>query len=430
MSGLAVLFRRELALSWGRGGGPLLALAFYAAMATLLPLATGPAPARLAVVAPGSAWLALALASLLSLERLFERDFEDGALDLLALGPAPLEAVAFAKCLAQWIATGAPLALAAPIAAIGLGAAAASRAADRLHRPGRRPGLLLLRRHRRGAQPRRSRRGGVLIAVIVLPLFAPPVIFGAGAIEAFAGGPGLEDRPAAARRLQPGRRRRSARSPWRRPAATRYREPRCSPSSHQSRPVHGLLALGRAAVRRHRGRAGRDRPVARFRRPARLPAGLHRPDHVHPRAGRCMSLFVYACLGVASFLGLVFRHALADAAARAAAPLGAGFTLLALVTGSLWGRPMWGAWWVWDARLTSVLVLFLFYLGYMALQAAIDDEAKAARACAILALVGRGQPADRASSRWTGGTACTRARPCSRQAGPAMAAGLSGPAAS
>jgi heme exporter protein C len=101
-----------------------------------------------------------------------------------------------------------------------------------------------------------------------------------------------------------------------------------------------------------------------------------------------MSLFVYACLGVASFLSLVYRHALAEAAARAAAPLGAGFTLLALVTGSLWGRPMWGTWWVWDARLTSVLVLFLFYLAYMALQAAIDDEAKAARACAILALVG------------------------------------------
>ena len=101
-----------------------------------------------------------------------------------------------------------------------------------------------------------------------------------------------------------------------------------------------------------------------------------------------MSLFVYACLGIASFLSLVFRHALAEAAARAAAPLGAGFTLLALVTGSLWGRPMWGTWWVWDARLTSVLVLFLFYLAYMALQAAIDDEAKAARACAILALVG------------------------------------------
>ncbi|MDR3509261.1 MAG: heme ABC transporter permease CcmC [Caulobacteraceae bacterium] len=105
-------------------------------------------------------------------------------------------------------------------------------------------------------------------------------------------------------------------------------------------------------------------------------------------AAAWMSLFVYACLGAASFLGLVFRVALADAAARAAAPLGAGFTLLALVTGSFWGRPMWGTWWVWDARLTSVLVLFLFYLGYLALQAAIDDEQRSARACAILALVG------------------------------------------
>jgi heme exporter protein C len=101
-----------------------------------------------------------------------------------------------------------------------------------------------------------------------------------------------------------------------------------------------------------------------------------------------MCEFVYVCLGVASFLSLVFRHALAEAAARAAAPLGAALTFLALVTGSFWGKPTWGTWWVWDPRLTSVLVLFLFYVGYLALQAAIEDEAKAARACAILALVG------------------------------------------
>lgn len=101
-----------------------------------------------------------------------------------------------------------------------------------------------------------------------------------------------------------------------------------------------------------------------------------------------LALFAYLCLAGASFLALVFRHALADAAAQAAAPLGAAFTFLALVTGALWGRPMWGVWWVWDARLTSVLVLFLFYLAYMALRGALDDEAKAARASAILALVG------------------------------------------
>ena len=101
-----------------------------------------------------------------------------------------------------------------------------------------------------------------------------------------------------------------------------------------------------------------------------------------------LSMFVYVCLAVASFLSLIFRHVLADCAAQAAAPLGAAFTFLALVTGALWGRPMWGAYWVWDARLTSVLVLFLLYLAYIALRASLDDEAKAARAAAILALVG------------------------------------------
>lgn len=101
-----------------------------------------------------------------------------------------------------------------------------------------------------------------------------------------------------------------------------------------------------------------------------------------------MGLMVYVALGVASLFALVFRHPLADAAARAAALPGATFTGLALVTGALWGQPMWGTWWQWDARMTSVLVLFLFYVGYMALRSAIDDEQKAGRAAAVLALVG------------------------------------------
>jgi heme exporter protein B len=165
----------------------MLALAFYAAIATLLPLAAGPEPARLAAVAPGSAWLALALASLLSLERLFERDFEDGALDLLALGPAPLELAAFAKCLAQWITTGAPLAVLAPVVAIALGAAPSL--APMIGVTALIGGVGFSFCGGIGAAlALGSRRGGVLIAVIVLPLFAPPVIFGAGAIEAFAGG--------------------------------------------------------------------------------------------------------------------------------------------------------------------------------------------------------------------------------------------------
>jgi heme exporter protein C len=96
----------------------------------------------------------------------------------------------------------------------------------------------------------------------------------------------------------------------------------------------------------------------------------------------------YGAIAVCSLLSLVWRHPLSDTAARAAAPLGALFTVLGLVTGALWGKPMWGTYWVWDARLTSFLLLLFLYLGYMALWSAIEDETRAARAAAILALVG------------------------------------------
>ena len=101
-----------------------------------------------------------------------------------------------------------------------------------------------------------------------------------------------------------------------------------------------------------------------------------------------LSMAVWAVMSIASIGTLVWRHPLADVAAKTAAPLGAAFTFLALVTGSLWGRPMWGTYWVWDARLTSVLVLFLMYLGIIALWRTVDDPARAGRAAAILTLVG------------------------------------------
>ena len=101
-----------------------------------------------------------------------------------------------------------------------------------------------------------------------------------------------------------------------------------------------------------------------------------------------MASFVYGLMALASAVALIWRHPLADIAAQGAAPLGAGFTLLCLVTGSLWGEPMWGTWWVWDARLTSVLVLFFLYLGYIARVNAFDDPTRGARAGAVLALVG------------------------------------------
>jgi heme exporter protein B len=173
----------------------LFACAFYIGLATLLPLAEGPSPQKLSAVAPGTAFAALALSSLLSLERLFERDYEDGALDLLTLGALPLELVAAVKCLAQWLANGAPLALVAPVVSIALGAdprlslvtiiAALAGGLGFAFVGGIGAALAL------GA-----RRGGLLIAVVVLPLFAPLVIFGAGAIEAY--GAGLEWKPALA----------------------------------------------------------------------------------------------------------------------------------------------------------------------------------------------------------------------------------------
>ena len=101
-----------------------------------------------------------------------------------------------------------------------------------------------------------------------------------------------------------------------------------------------------------------------------------------------MALFAYSFIFFASIVAVVLRHPLGYLAARAAAPVGAVFTLVALVTGALWGQPMWGTWWVWDARLTSVLVLLFIYLGYIALWEAIDDYGRASRATSILAVVG------------------------------------------
>ena len=101
-----------------------------------------------------------------------------------------------------------------------------------------------------------------------------------------------------------------------------------------------------------------------------------------------LAMMGYGLIAVSSFGLLVFRHPLADVSAKSAAPIGAAFTLLALITGSLWGRPMWGTYWVWDARLTSVLILFFLYLGLMALRSSIEDESLAAKLSAILGLVG------------------------------------------
>ena len=101
-----------------------------------------------------------------------------------------------------------------------------------------------------------------------------------------------------------------------------------------------------------------------------------------------MAMMIYGVMAAASIVAIIWRHPLAEIAARAAAPIGAVFTAVALISGSVWGKPMWGTYWVWDARLTSVLILFFLYVGYIVLHDAFDDPARGARAAAILCLVG------------------------------------------
>ena len=101
-----------------------------------------------------------------------------------------------------------------------------------------------------------------------------------------------------------------------------------------------------------------------------------------------LSMMIYSVMALSAIGTLVWRHPLADVSLKAAAPIGAAFTALALITGSIWGKPMWGAWWVWDGRLTSVFILFLMYLGLIALTRALDDPSRSARAAAVVTLVG------------------------------------------
>ena len=101
-----------------------------------------------------------------------------------------------------------------------------------------------------------------------------------------------------------------------------------------------------------------------------------------------MSLFIYVNMAIAAAIGLIWRIKLAHAVAASCAPIGASFTFLALATGSIWGKPMWGTWWVWDARLTSELILLFLYIGYMALRSAMEEPSRADRASAVLAIVG------------------------------------------
>ncbi len=183
MSGFTVLVRRELRLAFRQGMDSLMVVVFFVIAVVLFPFGVGPEPNVLARIAPGVIWVAALLASMLSLERLFQGDLEDGGLELLVLSPVPLEIVFLAKVAAHWLTTGLPLIVAAPLLAVlmnmegagfGVLMAALALGTPTLSLIGGIGAALILG----------SRRGGVLLSLLVLPLFIPVLIFGVGGVEA------------------------------------------------------------------------------------------------------------------------------------------------------------------------------------------------------------------------------------------------------
>jgi heme exporter protein B len=187
MSAFWQLVRRDLLLAWKEGGTIGVALGFYLVVVTMLPLGLGPDLNLLSRIASGVLWVALLLAALLSLGRLFEADFEDGSLEVLSTGPLPLEAIAAAKSLAHWLSTGIPLTVMAPV--LGL----------MLNLPPEAYGVLVATMLAGtpavsfiggigAALTLRARRGGVLLSLLMLPLFVPTLIFGIESVGAAVAG--------------------------------------------------------------------------------------------------------------------------------------------------------------------------------------------------------------------------------------------------
>ncbi len=187
MSAALALLRRDVGLAWAAGGSTRLALAFFAITVTLFPFGVGPGAATLAKVAPGVIWVAALLASLLSLDRMFEADFEDGSLDLLAIGPLPLSLLVLVKVAAHWVATALPLLLLAPVLAVTLQLEAEAYPTLMASLVIGTPALSFIGAIG-AALTTGLRRAGVLLSLIVLPLYIPVLIFATGAVDAARSG--------------------------------------------------------------------------------------------------------------------------------------------------------------------------------------------------------------------------------------------------
>lgn len=186
MSAFVALLQRDLYLAVREGGAVGAALGFYLIVVAMLPLGLGPDMALLSRIAAGILWVALLLAALLSLGRLFESDFEDGSLDLIATAPLPLEAAVVAKGLAHWLSTAVPLTLLAPVLGLMLNLDVVAYPALVATMLIGTPAISFIGTIG-AALTLRSRRGGLLIALLVLPLYVPTLVFGIGAIDAMLG---------------------------------------------------------------------------------------------------------------------------------------------------------------------------------------------------------------------------------------------------
>jgi heme exporter protein B len=184
LSACIAIARREIALGWGGGGGALLSASFFAGAVMIAPFALGPAPDTLGRIGPGYLWLAMALATLVSLERLFQSDLEDGTLDQLVLSPVPLTLVVLAKTLGQWFATALPLLAISPVAAL-MVRVPFERVVGVCSQLVVGSLTLFLIGAIGAALGASVRRGGLLVALLALPLYAPTLIFGAGAAALF-----------------------------------------------------------------------------------------------------------------------------------------------------------------------------------------------------------------------------------------------------
>lgn len=190
MSGFVSLLARDLRLVWRRPGDVGVVLAFFVVAVVLFPLGIGPETNTLMRIAAGVLWCAALFAALLSLERLFAADYEDGTLDLLLLAPWPLELAALAKCGAHWIVTGLPLSLLAPLLGVAFGLDAESLFILFVTLLVGTPALSLTG-GLAAALTLGARKSGALLALLALPLCVPTLIFGAGAVEALAAGDGI-----------------------------------------------------------------------------------------------------------------------------------------------------------------------------------------------------------------------------------------------